>query len=99
MGDLKQVYYIVEALRWGDREDHSYVLGLYSDIDRAKRAAEEHTEYRGGKYQCLVHQCGLDQQVDSDWSASVLHQTKLSYEPDEDSVRMQNMLRMMARRS
>lgn len=99
MGDLKQVYYIVEALRWGDREDHSYVLGLYSDLERAKRAAEEHTEYRGGKYQCLVHQCGMDQQVDQDWSASVMHQTKLAFEPDEDSVRMQNMLRMMARRS
>lgn len=99
MSDSSKTYYIVEALRWGERENHSYVVGLYSDLERAKVAAEEHTEYRGGKYQCVVFQCGMDSQVDSDWNASVLHETKLAFEPDEDSVRMQNMLRMMAKRS
>ena len=99
MSEPSQIYYIVEALRWGERENHSYILGLYSDLERAKQAADEHTEYRGGKYQCVVHQCSMDQQMNSDWNAEVLHQTRLAFEPDEDSVRMQNMLRMIAKRS
>jgi hypothetical protein len=99
MGDLKRMYYIVEALRWGERENHSYIVGLYSDLERAKVAAEEHTEYRGGKYQCVVLQCEMDSQVDSDWSASVLHQTKLAFEVDEDAKHFRNLLHAWSKNS
>jgi hypothetical protein len=98
MSDSKQEhYYIVEALRWGEREDHSYVLGLYSDLDRARAAAEEHTEHRGGKYQCLVHQCCMDEQVDSDWSASMVYQTRIAYEVDEEAQALRNLLHVASK--
>ena len=42
--------YIVEAWRWGDKEDHSYVVGCWDNLEGAKRAAMTHAEYRGGKY-------------------------------------------------
>ena len=69
--------YIVEAWRWGDREDHSYILGCWDNLEAAKRAADEHSHYRGGKYQCVVQQCKLNEEMNSDWSASVLYQTRM----------------------
>lgn len=70
--------YVVEALRGGDREAHSYVLGVWDTLDPAKAAAEEHASYRGGKYVCQVHQCDLNSEMDSDMSATLLYQTKVS---------------------
>ena len=100
MGDLKQgMYYIVEALRWGERENHSYILGLYSDLERAKQAADEHTEYRGGKYQCVVLGCGMDEQLDQDWNARMLYQTKLAFEVDEDAQHFRNLLQAWSKNS
>lgn len=46
--------YVVEALRYGDRERHSYVVGVYDTLDAAKNAAEAETVDRGGKYTCEV---------------------------------------------
>ena len=34
--------YIVEAWRWGDKEDHSYVVGCWDNLEGAKRAAMTH---------------------------------------------------------
>jgi len=92
-----KMFYIVEALRWGDRENHSYILGLYSDLDRAKSAADAHSEYRGGKYMCQVFQCGMDSEVDSDWSNSIMYQTKETYQIDEDSERVRSILRAISK--
>lgn len=46
--------YVVEALRGGSRERHSYVVGVYDTLDGAKNAAEAEANYRGGKYTCEV---------------------------------------------
>jgi hypothetical protein len=46
--------YVVEALRYGDRERHSYVVGVYDTLDGAKDAAEAEVNDRGGKYTCEV---------------------------------------------
>jgi len=54
--------YIVEALRWGDRELHSYIVGVYSKIEYAEEAAEAEADWRGGKYECVVTECELDVQ-------------------------------------
>jgi len=52
--------YVVEALRWGDRERHSYVVGVYTDKSRAKLAAKVETDWRAGKYDCVINECELD---------------------------------------
>lgn len=52
--------YIVTAYRWGDRESHSYNLGVFQKKHKAKKVADEHSMYRGGKYACVVDSCILN---------------------------------------
>lgn len=40
----------VTMYRFGSREKHSYILGVYSTLKIAKKAAEDGMKYRGGKY-------------------------------------------------
>jgi hypothetical protein len=42
--------YVVTMYRWGDREKHSYVLGVFSKKHRAIQEGDAETEWRGGKY-------------------------------------------------
>ena len=42
--------YIVTMYRWGSRENHSYVLGVYDDKELALKSAIENQIDRGGKY-------------------------------------------------
>ena len=52
--------YVVTAYRWGDRERHSYVVGVYSTEGAARRAAEAEEGQRGGKYECEILRMALD---------------------------------------
>lgn len=47
--------YVVEALRWGDRENHSYVVGVYDNIHDAAEASVVEEMWRGGKYTCVIN--------------------------------------------
>lgn len=67
--------YIVEALRGGDRESHSYVVGVWADFDAAKKVADDHAAYRGGKYVCQVLQTMLNEPTATDWNEALLYQT------------------------
>jgi len=69
--------YIVEAWRWGDKEEHGYVLGCWDNFEAAKQAALNHAEYRGGKYQCVVQNSKLNEEMPADWHASILYQTPM----------------------
>lgn len=69
--------YVVEALRLGDREKHSYVVGVWDNLEDAKTEADAHAVYRGGKYVCQVNWCRLNGCMDSDASATVLYETRL----------------------
>jgi len=51
---MKKYIYTVRACRWGDRETHSYIVGVYSKKHAAQKAATEEENWRGGKYQCEV---------------------------------------------
>jgi hypothetical protein len=42
---------VVKMNRFGDRELHSYILGVFSDRLSAEAAGREETERRGGKYE------------------------------------------------
>lgn len=57
--------HIVEALRFGDRENHSYVVGVYTDPEKAKEVAQAEEHWRGGKYECEIKEVELDA-VDKD---------------------------------
>ncbi len=57
---MKNKVYTVHAYRWGDRELHSYSVGVFSKKSKALREAEEHRTYRGGKYECEVIEWVVD---------------------------------------
>lgn len=52
--------YTVHAYRYGNRERHSYIVGVYSKKHAALKAASTEEEYRGGKYECEVLEWSLD---------------------------------------
>lgn len=49
--------YVVHAYRWGDRENHSYLVGVWFDEGSALFYANEHQIHRGGKYICEIVKC------------------------------------------
>ncbi len=44
--------FVVEALRWGDDENHSYIVGIFEKKQAAIYAGEIEETWRGGKYKC-----------------------------------------------
>ena len=58
---MEQVVYTVRACRWGHREDHSYIVGVYSTSDSALAAARKEEAWRGGKYECEILAFTVDQ--------------------------------------
>jgi hypothetical protein len=55
--------YIVTAYRWGDREKHSYVVGVFDNEETAIKEAKLETEFRGGKYECEVRSMELNESL------------------------------------
>jgi maltoporin len=51
---MTQLVYIVQAYRWGDSNQHCYIVGVFSNEDAALTAADAEEDYRGGKYACEV---------------------------------------------
>ena len=43
--------WVVTMCRWGDKEKHSYVLGVYELFLTAQKDGEKERAYRGGKYE------------------------------------------------
>ena len=48
--------YTVTAFRWGDTENHSYIVGVYPKKQAAINAANDEAQWRGGKYECEVRE-------------------------------------------
>lgn len=57
---MTKAIYIVTAYRWGDREQHSYNLGVFTHKSKAISCADSHAQWRGGKYACVVEVCALN---------------------------------------
>ena len=57
---MKDTIYYVQAYRVVKDnpllENHSYVVGVFTDSLHAEKIAEEEEMERGGKYQCVVYQ-------------------------------------------
>lgn len=61
-----QVLYVVEMLRWGDREKHSYVIGVFAQRLQARQCGEIEKSWRGGKYEYEVKSIALNDWDDED---------------------------------
>lgn len=78
---MKNEVYIVTAYRWGKREDHSYTLGVFNKKHAAFKCADDHTEYRGGKYTCVVEKCLLGEfHNELEEYTTEIYRTKTGYE-------------------
>jgi hypothetical protein len=56
----KKKVYTVHAFRWGDKEQHSYLVGVFSKKHAALKEAEKEEDWRGGKYECEVLEWEID---------------------------------------
>lgn len=61
---LDNKVYTVHAYRFGDREKHSYIVGVYSSAKKALKEAELEECYRAGKYICEVIEWEVDSTID-----------------------------------
>lgn len=61
----KNKLYVVTMYRWGERENHSYLLGVFNSKHRAKEIGAEHAEYRGNKYEPEIVELELNVSYDS----------------------------------
>jgi hypothetical protein len=68
--------YIVTAYKFGERNNHSYNLGVFNKKNAAQKAADEHCDYRGRKYSCQVEQCELNTFSNSGKHTKVIYTSK-----------------------
>ena len=52
--------FVVEMLRWGDRESHSYIIGIFSTKDLAESAAKAEQIWRDNKYEYTISEFNVD---------------------------------------
>ncbi len=57
---LYNFVYVVVMNRWGSEEGHHYTVGVFDNLDKAKKSAEEEHENRGGKYEWIIEAWSLN---------------------------------------
>jgi len=62
-----QFVYTVNAFRFGQRNNHSYIVGVYPYAESALKAAFVEEKYRGGKYMCEVMEWILGEGLEGDF--------------------------------
>lgn len=74
--------YVLTAYRNGNCEEHSYTVGAHTDFNEAKETAEEHCDYRGGKYSVVVEEFRMNQ-IDHDEGGKEVYRAKGRLDSDE----------------
>ncbi len=64
--------YVVTMYRWGDREKHSYVIGVFDDEDKAIGAGVKEEQYRDGKYKAEVLGFTVNNYQQGYWAEEVI---------------------------
>lgn len=55
--------HVVMMNRWGSDENHSYIIGVFDDREKAVEVGEKECLYRGGKYQYDIKAFSLNDVV------------------------------------
>lgn len=58
--------HIVEMLRWGNEEKHHYIVGVYTNLEKAKLIGEAEKTWRAGKYEARVLSVVLNEDTDAE---------------------------------
>ena len=67
--------YVVIAYRWGDDNNHSYLVGVTPRKYRAIDMAQKENDYRCGKYTCTVYETDCDWE----WNTDRSHLREIKY--------------------
>jgi hypothetical protein len=60
---MKQLIYTVQAYKYGQRDGHSYIVGVYTRKHAALKAADAEEVYRGNKYTCEICEAELNTSI------------------------------------
>lgn len=71
--------YVINAYQHGNRNWHSYTLGVHSSFQESIEIAEEHCDYRGGKYAVCVEEFTMNE-IDHDAEIKEVHRAKSRFE-------------------
>lgn len=61
--------FVVVAFRYGG-STNSFPIGVFSTMGKAERAAQQHREYRGGKYSHRIYEFSMNE-----WDDDIGHDT------------------------
>ena len=56
--------FIVKMERWGDYENHSYLIGVFNNYMTASLEGQNHRQYRGGKYEPKIIALDIEGKLD-----------------------------------
>lgn len=70
--------YLVEGRRFGNPEAHTYFVGIFDDLKKAIEIAENETNDRGGKYNCVVVELELNHLYE-DGNPFEIYETDIPY--------------------
>ena len=74
---MDKTLYVVEMLRWGNRENHSYVVGIFDSMVQAEQCGEIEKSWRGGKYEYSIKSIALNDWDDKDgWKYKHYEETR-----------------------
>lgn len=73
--------YFVEMLRWGDHNNHSYPVGVFSTADIASEAADRERSHRGGKYEPAIYEFDLADALPENEDALIRQSMRVLAEP------------------
>lgn len=73
---MKPIVYVVQAYRYGNRDGHSYISGVYSKKQAAIVAACAEEDNRGGKYDCVIYETELDTSTWAKESKVIKHRSE-----------------------
>lgn len=54
--------FVVTMQRWGDKESHNYVQGVFTTLEDAELCGRAEKAWRGGKYEANITECILNHQ-------------------------------------
>ena len=74
-----QKLYFVEARRLGNKEAHTYPLGIFTDLQKAIDVAEFETTERGGVYNAVVIEMLLNYDYSDDSGCFEIYESDIPY--------------------
>ena len=68
--------FCVWAYRMSNTQSYNFPVGLFSTLENAQKAAENHRMFRGGKYGHLIYEMKIGQEYDAEEFKPVLNLLK-----------------------